>query len=100
MSNFCLPGSSFSFTSLFIYFLFYFFAVGGGECWWGFFVAVFCTTPLSVNHILLKWPVTTELFLKDDIDFNVYNTVTYFLYYLCYELLLLNSVHSPVGKLI
>ena len=33
----------------------------------------FCTTPRSVNDILLECPVTTELFLTDGYDFTACN---------------------------
>ena len=39
-----------------------------------------CKNVLSVNHILLECPVTTELFHKNGYDFNTYSNVRDILY--------------------
>ena len=38
-------------------------------------VTCICTNPISVNHILLECPITTELFRKDGNDFTACNNV-------------------------
>ena len=43
-------------------------------------VTCICKNTLSVNHILLECPITTELFHKNAYDFNACNTVTNILY--------------------
>ena len=60
-----------------------------------------CKNILSVKHILLECPVTTELFKKYGYDFNACNNVRDVLY----NTDIINSiakliVHSPVGKLV
>ena len=60
-----------------------------------------CKNILSVKHILLECPVTTELFQKNGYDFNACNTVRDILY----NTDIINSalkltVHSPGGKLV
>ena len=56
---------------------------------------------LSVKHILLECPITTELFQKNGYDFNACNSLRDILY----NTDIINSVvelivHSPVGKLV
>ena len=42
-------------------------------------VTCVCKDILSVKHILLECPITTELFQKNGYDFNAYNNVRYIL---------------------
>ena len=65
-------------------------------------VTCVCENILSVKHILLKCPITTELFQKKRrYDLNVYNNVRYILYYTDVITNIVKSiVHSPVGKLV
>ena len=56
---------------------------------------------LSVKHILLECPITTELFQKNGYDFNACNNVRDILY----NTDIISSVvklivHSPVDKLV
>ena len=60
-----------------------------------------CKNVPSVNHIILKCPITTELFQKNGYDFNACNNVTDIFYNTdiitsVHKLL----VHSPVGDLV
>ena len=64
-------------------------------------VTYVCKNILSVKHILLECPITTELFQKNGYDFNACNNVRDILY----NTDIINSivkliVHSPVGKLV
>ena len=56
---------------------------------------------LSVKHILLECPITTELFQKNGYDLNAYNNVRDIL---CNTDVITSIikliVHSPVGKLV
>ena len=60
-----------------------------------------CKNTLSVKHILVECPITTELFQKNGYDFNACNNVRDILY----NTDVINSivkliVYSPVGKLL
>ena len=56
---------------------------------------------LSVKHILLECPITTELFQKNGYDLNVYNNVRDILYDTDVITNIVKSiVHSSVGKLV
>ena len=56
---------------------------------------------ISVKHILLECPITTELFQKNGYDLNAYNNVTDILYNNDVITNIVKSiVHSPVGKLV
>ena len=56
---------------------------------------------LSVKHILLECPITTELFQKNGYDLNAYNNVRDILYNTDLITSIVKSiVHSPVGKLV
>ena len=56
---------------------------------------------LSVKHLLLACPITTELFQKNRYDLNVYNNVRDILYNTDVITNIVRSiVHSPVGKLV
>ena len=60
-----------------------------------------CENTLSVKHILLECPVTTELFQKNGYDLNAYNNVRDILYNTDVITNIVKSiVHSPVGKLV
>ena len=64
-------------------------------------VTCVCKNILSVKHILLECPTTTELFQKNGYDFNACNNVRDILY----NTDIINSivkliVHSPVSKLV
>ena len=56
---------------------------------------------ISVKHILLECPITTELFQKNGYDFNAYNNVRDILYNNDVIINIVKSiVHNPVGKLV
>ena len=62
---------------------------------------IICKNILSVKHIPLECPITTELFQKNGYDFNACNNVRVILYYTD----VINSVvklivRSLVGKLV
>ena len=60
-----------------------------------------CKNTLSVKHILLECPITTELFQKNGYDLNAYNNVRDILYNNDVITNIVKSiVHSPVGKLV
>ena len=60
-----------------------------------------CKNILSVKHILLECPFTTELFQKNGHDLNAYNNVRDILYNTDVITNIVRSiVHSPVGKLV
>ena len=64
-------------------------------------VTCICKNVPSVYHILLKCPITTELFQNNAHDFNACNNVTDILYNTdvitsVHKLI----VHSPVGDLV
>ena len=60
-----------------------------------------CKNTLSVKHILLECPITTELFQKNGYDLNAYNNVREILYNTDVITNTVKSiVNSPVGKLI
>ena len=59
-----------------------------------------CKNILSVKHILLECPFTTELFQKNGYDLNAYNNVRDILYNTDVITNNVRSiVHSPVGKI-
>ena len=64
-------------------------------------VTCVCKNILSVKHILLECPITTELFQKNGYDLHAYNNVRDILYN---NDIIINIVrlivHSPVGKLV
>ena len=61
----------------------------------------FCKNILSVKHILLECPITTELFQKNGYDLNAYNNVRNILYNNDVITNIVKSiVHGPVGKLV
>ena len=56
---------------------------------------------ISVKHIQLECPNTTELFQKNGYDLNAYNNVGDILYNTDVITNIVKSiVHSPVGKLV
>ena len=56
---------------------------------------------LSVKHILLECPITTEIFQKNGYDLNAYNNVRDILYNTDVITNIVKSiVHSLVGKLV
>ena len=60
-----------------------------------------CKNTLSINHILLECPITTELFQKNGYDLNAYNNVRDILYNTDAITNIVKSiVHSPVGILV
>ena len=64
-------------------------------------VTCVCKNILSVKHILLECPITTELFQKNGYAFNACNSVRD----IVYNTDVINPtvkliVHSPVGKLV
>ena len=60
-----------------------------------------CKNILSVKHILLECPITTELFKKNGYDFNACNNVRDILYNTdIISSIVKLIVHSPVGKLV
>ena len=60
-----------------------------------------CKNILSVKHILLECPITTELFQKNGYDLNDYNNVRDILYNTDVITNIVKPiVHSPVGKLV
>ena len=60
-----------------------------------------CKNILSVKHILLECPITTELFQKNGYDLHAYNNVRDILYDNDVITNIVKSiVHSPVGKLV
>ena len=64
-------------------------------------VTCICKNILSVKHILLECPITTELFQKNGYDLNAYNNVRDILYNTDVITNIVKSiVHSPVGKLV
>ena len=64
-------------------------------------MACVCKNILSINHILIGCPITTELFQKTGYDFNACNNVTYVLYNTdVIDSVITLIVHSPVGKLV
>ena len=64
-------------------------------------VTCVCKNIISVKHILLECPITTELFQKNGYDLNAYNNVRDILYTTDVITNIVKSiVHSPVGKLV
>ena len=64
-------------------------------------VTCVCKNILSVKHILLECPITTELFQKNGYDLHAYNNVRDILYNDDVITNIVKSiVHSPVGKLV
>ena len=64
-------------------------------------VTCVCKNILSVKHILLECPFTTELFQKNGYDLHAYNNVRDILYNTDVITNIVRSfVHSPVGKLV
>ena len=64
-------------------------------------VTCVCKNILSVKHILLECPITTELFQKNGYDLHAYNNVRDVLYNNDVITNIVKSiVHSPVGKLV
>ena len=62
-------------------------------------VTCVCKNILSVKHILLECPITTELFQKNGYDLHAYNNVRDILYNNDVITNIVKSiVHSPVGK--
>ena len=60
-----------------------------------------CKNILSVKHVLLECPITTELFQKNGYDFNDYNNVRDILYNTdIISSIVKLIVHSLVGKLV
>ena len=60
-----------------------------------------CKNILSVRHILLECPITTELFQKNGYDLNAYNNVRDILYNTDVITNTVKSiVHCPVRKLV
>ena len=60
-----------------------------------------CKNILSVKHILLECPITTDLFQKNGYDFNDCNNVRDILYNTNIIIFVVKLiVHSPVGKLV
>ena len=60
-----------------------------------------CKNIISVKHILLECPITTELFQKNGCDLNAYNNVRDILYNTDVITNIAGSiVHSLVGKLV
>ena len=60
-----------------------------------------CKNILSVKHVLLECPITTELFQKNGYDLNAYNNVRDILYNTDVITNIVRLiVHSPVGKLV
>ena len=60
-----------------------------------------CKNTLSVKHMLLECPITTELFQKNGYDLNAYKNVRDILYNIDVITNIVKSiVHSPVGKLV
>ena len=55
---------------------------------------------LSVKHILLECPITTELFQKNGYDFNACNNVRDILCNTNINSIVKLIVHSPVDKLV
>ena len=64
-------------------------------------VTCVCKNILSIKHILLECPITTELFQKNGYDFNACNNVRDILYNpdIISSIVKL-IVYSPVGKLV
>ena len=64
-------------------------------------VTCVCRNILSVKHILLECPFTTQLFQKNGYDLNAYNNVRDILYNTDVITNIVRSiVHSPVGNLV
>ena len=64
-------------------------------------VTCVCKNILSVKHILLECPITTELFQKNGYDLNAYNNVRDILYKNDFITNIVKSiVHSLGGKLV
>ena len=64
-------------------------------------VTCVCKNILSVKHILLECPITTDLFQKNGYDLNAYNNVRDILYNTDVITNTVKSiVHSPVCKLV
>ena len=63
-------------------------------------VTCVCKNILSVKHILLECPITTDLFQKNGHDFNDCNNVRDILYNTDIISIVKLIVHSPVGKLV
>ena len=64
-------------------------------------VTCVCKNILSVTHILLECPITTELFQKNGYDVNAYNNARDILYNTDVITKIVKSfVHSSVGKLV
>ena len=60
-----------------------------------------CKNTLSVKHMLLECPITTELFQKNGYDLNAYKNVRDILYNIDVITNIVKSiVYSPVGKLV
>ena len=60
-----------------------------------------CKNILSVKHILLECPITTDLFQKNGYDFDDCNNVRDILYNTDIRISIVKLiVHSPVGKLV
>ena len=58
-----------------------------------------CKNILSVKHILIECPITTELFQKNGYNFNACNNVRDTLYNTDINSVVKLIVYSPVGKL-
>ena len=64
-------------------------------------VTCICKNILSIKHILLECPITTELFQKNGYDLNAYNNVRAILYNTDVIANIVKPiVHSPVGKFV
>ena len=64
-------------------------------------VTYVCKNILSVKHISIECPITTELFQKNGYDLNVYNNVRDILYNTDVITNIVKSIiHSAVGKLV
>ena len=60
-----------------------------------------CKNILSVRHVLLECPITTDLFQKNAHDFNDCNKVRDILYNTDIIIFIVKLiVHGPVGKLV
>ena len=62
-------------------------------------VTCVCKNIISVKHMLLECPITTELFQKNGYDLNAYNNARAILYNTDASTVKL-FVHSPLGKLL
>ena len=64
-------------------------------------VTCVCKNILSVKHILLECPITTDLLQKNGYDFDDCNNVRDILYNTDIRISIVKLiVHSPVGKLV